>query len=127
MDNTQLILAMMQRDIIREGTLLYGKTIAYSLGQRPSMIPLELFMERYQDGIFYCRNRLGQKYKMQIVDVEEIDGMTPQRLAAVFDIRPNEITKPRKKRGRKPKINMLEEQYGKTQPTTDNNHTKQVA
>lgn len=120
----------MSRNIIKEGTLLYGKTIAYSLGQRPSLIPLELLMERYQEGIFYCRNRLGQKYKMRIDDIEEIDGMTPRRLASVFDIKLVEDDKPRKKRGRKPKnthINMLEAKHGKAQPTADNDYTKQVA
>lgn len=104
---SQLILTLLERNIIKEETLLYGKTMAYSLGQQPSIVTSELLMEKYHNGIFYCRDKLGKKYKMKIEDVQEIDGMAPNRLAAVFDIDLPIGEKIKKKRGRKPKMKIL--------------------
>jgi hypothetical protein len=129
----QLAEALINRGIMKPGTLLYGLTQTSGLGQTLQTLPLELMMEEFDGTIFYCRDRLGKKYTMHINDVKEVDGMEPTRLASVFNIKAdgeNKITG--KKRGRKPKIkttqlieiNTMEgESHGESKRTESNYHS----
>ncbi len=129
----QLAEVLINRGIMKPGTLLYGYTQTSGLGQTLQTLPLELMMEEFNGEIFNCRDRLGKKYIMHIDDVQEVDGMDPVRLASVFDIKAdggNKITG--KKRGRKPKVkteqlttlNTMEgEIHGKDKRTEDNYQT----
>ena len=101
----QLAEALINKGIMKPGTLLYGITETAGLGQIAQSIPLELMMENFVDNIFYCRDRLGKKYIMHIDNVKEVDGMNPARLASVFNIKADGSNKVAgKKRGRKPKL-----------------------
>jgi len=129
----QLAEALINRGIMKPGTLLYGLTQTSGLGQTLQTLPLELMMEEFNGTIFYCRDRLGKKYTMHINDVKEVDGMEPTRLASVFNIKAdgeNKITG--KKRGRKPKIKTTQlieintaegESYGESKRTEGNYHS----
>jgi hypothetical protein len=129
----QLAEALINRGIMKPGTLLYGLTQTSGLGQTLQTLPLELMMEEFDGTIFYCRDRLGKKYTMHIDDVKEVDGMEPTRLASVFNIKAdgeNKITG--KKRGRKPKIKTTQlieintaegESYGESKRTEGNYHS----
>lgn len=97
--------ALINKGIMKPGTLLYGHTETTGLGQTLQMVPLELMMENFDGTIFTCRDRLGKQYSMHVGDVKEVDGMEPARLASVYNIKANGETKAAgKKRGRKPKI-----------------------
>jgi hypothetical protein len=129
----QLAEALLNKGIMKPGTLLYGHTETSGLGQTLQLVPLELMMENFDNNIFYCRDRLGKKYRMHLSDVQEVDGMEPSRLASVFNIKPDGNNKTiGKKRGRKPKqiteqlmqINTMEgSSHGKDKRTEDNNHS----
>ena len=129
----QLAEALINRGIMKPGTLLYGLTQTSGLGQTLQTLPLELMMEEFNGTIFYCRDRLGKKYTMHIDDVKEVDGMEPARLASVFDIKADGSNKVAgKKRGRKPRvkttqlieINTMEgESHGKSKRTEGNYHS----
>ena len=129
----QLVEALMNKGIMKPGTLLYGHTQTSGLGQTLQVLPLELMMENFNNDIFYCRDRLGKKYTMHLNDVKEVDGMDPVRLASVFNIKADGANKQTgKKRGRKPKlkttqlmdINTIEgDIHGKDKRTENNHHT----
>jgi len=130
----QLAEALINKGIMKPGTLLYGFTETSGLGQTLQTLPLELMMEEFDGNIFYCRDRLGKKYTMNINNVKEVDGMEPTRLASVFNIKADGENKiAGKKRGRKPKLKttqlmeintMEEETHGKDKRTEDNYHTQ---
>jgi hypothetical protein len=129
----QLAEALINRGIMKPGTLLYGYTQTSGLGQTLQTLPLELMMEDFDGEIFKCRDRIGKKFTMHIDDVKEVDGMEPVRLASVFDIKADGGAKiAGKKRGRKPKvkteqlieINTAEgELHGEDKRTKDNYYT----
>lgn len=129
----QLAESLINRGIMKPGTLLYGYTQASGLGQIAQTLPLELMMEEFDGTIFKCRDRLGKKYTMHINDVQEVDGMEPVRLASVFDIKADGGKKiAGKKRGRKPRVKTTQlmelntpegEFHGKDKRTEDNYHT----
>lgn len=129
----QLAEVLINRGIMKPGTLLYGFTQTSGLGQTLQTLPLELMMEDFDGKIFKCRDRLGKKFTMHIDDVKEVDGMDPIRLASVFDIKADGRNKiAGKKRGRKPKmkttqlmeLNTLEgEFHGEDKRTENNYHT----
>lgn len=101
----QLAEALLNKGIMKPGTLLYGHTETSGLGQVLQTLPLELMMEEFDGVTFYCRDRVGKKYTMHIDNVLEVDGMDPVRLASVFNIKANGDNKVAgKKRGRKPKV-----------------------
>lgn len=131
----QLAEALINRGILKPGTLLYGYTETSGLGQTLQTVPLELMMEDFDGKIFYCRDRLGKKYVMHLDQVQEIDGMTPVRLASVFNIKADgQKSVTGKKRGRKPKstqltnINTAEgELHGKDKRTNDHDQVKSAS
>lgn len=130
----QLAEALINKGIMKPGTLLYGKTETSGLGQTLQVVPLELMMENFDGTIFNCRDRLGKAYDMHINDVQEVDGMDPVRLASVYNIKADGENKTAgKKRGRKPKIktaqliainNMEGELHGKDKRTDNYNQAK---
>ena len=130
----ELAEALINRGIMKPGTLLYGLTETSGLGQTLQTVPLELMMEDFDGKTFYCRDRLGKKYTMPLKEVREVDGMTPVRLASVFNIKANGTNSVvGKKRGRKPKmkttqliaLNTMEgETHGEDKRTEDNIHTQ---
>ena len=125
--------ALINKGIMKPGTLLYGKTETAGLGQTLQMVPLELMMEDFNGTIFTCRDRLGKMYTMHVDNVQEVDGMEPTRLASVYNIKANGENKTAgKKRGRKPKvkttqlmeINTVEGDFhGEDKRTENNIHT----
>lgn len=130
----QLAESLINRGIMKPGTLLYGFTQTSGLGQTLQTLPLELMMEEFDGTIFYCRDRLGKKYTMNINDVKEVDGMDPARLASVFNIKADGGNKVAgKKRGRKPKIKTTQlmelntpegEVHGENKRTENNYHSQ---
>lgn len=121
--------ALLNKGIMQPGTLLYGRTQSYGLGQSLQMVPIELMMENFDGEIFSCRDRLGREYTMHVDNVQEVDGMDPTRLASIFNIKADGSAKaPGKKRGRKPKsaqINtaMEGETHGEDKRTENSNQT----
>lgn len=124
--NHKLAETLINKNIIKPGTLVYGITTVSGLGQTITSAPVEVMVENYQNNIFYCRDRIGKKYVMEVKNVEEIDGMDPVRLASIFNIKADGSDKAAgKKRGRKPKtahINTMEgEAHGENKRTEDYN------
>lgn len=130
----ELAEALINRGIMKPGTLLYGLTETSGLGQTLQSVPLELMMEDFDGKIFYCRDRVGKKYTMKLQEVREVDGMLPARLASVFNIKANgQNSVVGKKRGRKPKVkttqimqlNTMEgETHGESKRTENNNYAQ---
>ena len=120
---------LLNKGLIIPGTLVYGLTTTSGLGQTLSRVPKELMIENFVNDIFYCRDRTGSKYVMYVDDVQEIDGMTPERFAAVYNIKPDGGKKAvGKKRGRKPKsaqINTAEGDLDGQDQRTENNYYTQ--
>ena len=117
--------ALLNKGVMQPGTLLYGYSQSYGLGQTVQMVPIELMMENFDGEMFTCRDRLGRQYFMHVDNVQEVDGMDPVRLASIFNIKADGSDKaPGKKRGRKPKsaqINTVEgEIHGENKRTEDN-------
>ena len=118
---------LLNKGIMRPGTLLYGKTQSYGLGQDLQMVPVELMLENFDGENFTCRDRLGREYVMHVDNVQEVDGMEPTRLASVFNIKADGSDKiAGKKRRRKPKSaqinNAMEgETHGKDKRTESSN------
>lgn len=107
-----LINALLDKDLIKQGTLAYGRVLTAGLGQNMQYVPMELMILSRKTNRFICRDRLGRPYKMDFARVEQIDGMDITRYAAVYNIKPDGSVKSMgKKRGRKPKsaqINTME-------------------
>lgn len=127
--NSKLAESLMNKNIIKPGTLVYGTTTVTGMGQTLTTAPVEVMVENYQNNIFYCRDRLGKQYIMPVENVDEVDGMEPARLASIFNIKPDGSDKAAgKKRGRKPKtahINTAEgEIHGKDKRTEDHDQVK---
>lgn len=128
----QLAEVLINKGIMKPGTLLYGPAPTVGLGPNVQLIPLELMMEEFDGETFLCRDRLGKSYTMHVNDVQEVDGMEPARLASVYNIRADGGNKKvGKKRGRKPKtahINTIEgDLNGKDKRTSDNNQVESVS
>ena len=99
-----LITTLLDKQLIKEGTLAFGRVLTAGLGQNMQYVPMELMILSRQGDRFICRDRLGRPYKMDFERVEQIDGMDLSRYAAVYNIKPDGSTRSTgKKRGRKPK------------------------
>lgn len=130
--NRQLAETLINKGIMKPGTLIYGKTEAASLGQVMQMVPMELMMEDFDGEVFACRDRLGKTYTMHVDNVQEVDGMEPGRLASVYNIKPDGGSKTvGKKRGRKPKsthINTMEgESHGQDKRTSNQDQVEPIS
>jgi len=107
-----LIEILLERELIGEGTLVYGKVPTIGLGHMPQDVAMELMILAKQGRKFICRDRMNRRYKMEFDRIEKLDGMDLSRFAAVYNIKPDGSSKAQgKKRGRKPKsaqINSME-------------------
>jgi hypothetical protein len=96
-----------ERGILHENTKIVAHYKGFTLDGTTINTKGELLVKRIDIDTFLIEATplFGQnKYLVKIDDIEEIDGMSPQRLGKVFNI--NDDGTPRntgKKRGRKPK------------------------
>jgi hypothetical protein len=110
--------ALIAKGIINNTTRLIAKCPILTMGDMPGELSLVLNVDKIivEDGTikFHTSATSGKRYSIPCEAVEEIDGMHPERLAAAYDIKSNGFDKlSGKKRGRKPKINNLQEvDYG---------------
>lgn len=108
---------LINKGIIRPRTRITAKCPVYAMGEMPADISLTLSVDRIaidNDSVrFYATHNSGKRFAVGCEQVKVVDGMEPERLAAAYDIdRNGQIRLPGKKRGRKPKINILEESNG---------------
>jgi len=102
--NKALIDTLLDKKIIGESTLVYGRVKTEGLGGTPQYVAMELMILAKQGDKFICRDRLGRRYKMEFERIEKMDGMELDRFASVYNIKPDGSSKAQgKKRGRKPK------------------------
>lgn len=106
--NFHLAQALIQRGIINTTTRIIAKCPITAMGNAPTEQRLPLTVERIfhedNDFKFIGSHRSGRKFSIPASKVELIDGMSPTRLAAAFDIKADGLKKSAgKKRGRKPK------------------------
>lgn len=129
--SNQLINTLLDKNLISEGTLVYGKVLTAGLGQNMQYVPMELMILSRKGDNFICRNRLGRSYNIEFSRIEQLDGMDIVRYAAVYNIKADGSAKSQgKKRGRKPKsaqINTIEgDLNGKDQRTKDNHQAEPI-
>lgn len=106
--NSQLAQALIQRGIINTTTRIIAMCPITAMGHAPTEQRLPLTVERIihedDDFKFISSHRSGRRFSIPASKVELIDGMSPVRLAAAFDIKADGLKKTAgKKRGRKPK------------------------
>lgn len=108
--------ALVERGIINKTTRIIAKCPIMAMGDMPAEVELVLTVDRvvFEDGTikFFSVHNSGRKYSVPCEQVEEVDGMRPERLAAAYDIKANGIQHVEgKKRGRKPKVNISSEEH----------------
>jgi hypothetical protein len=104
----ELAQALIERGILASNSRIYARCPIIAMGDAPASAVLQLTVDRViaEEGTIklHCHNKSGRRYSVPCEEVDNIDGMSPERLAAAYDIRPNGLVKmPGKKRGRKPK------------------------
>ena len=104
----QLAQALIERGILNKTSRIYAKCPIIAMGNAPAEAVLALTVDRIviEDGTikFHSIHKSGRKYSIPCEEIDNIDGMSPERLAAAYDIKPNgQLRLPGKKRGRKPK------------------------
>jgi hypothetical protein len=114
-----LATALINRGLMNPGVRLVALCPIPALGNAPATEKLALTLERIVDDHgeikFITSHRSGRRYSVPCDKVITIDGMAPIRLAAAYDIKADGINKNGgKKRGRKPRINTLEQANGQT-------------
>lgn len=100
--------ALIERGILANNSRIWATCPIIAMGNAPALayIPLTVDKIVYEDGTikFQAFHTTGRKYSIACEEIDKIDGMAPERLAAAYDIKPNGNTKSAgKKRGRKPK------------------------
>lgn len=115
--NTGLAQALLKRGIINQSTRVIAKCPVMGMGGAPTekLLPLNIERAVYEEHQlqFMASHRDGRRYKVPVDKIIEIDGMNPVRLAAAYDIKATGDKRPAgKKRGRKPRINILEQENG---------------
>ena len=103
--------ALIERGILNNTSRIYARCPITAMGNMPSeaVIPLTVSRIVAEEGTLklHCIHTSGRKYSIPCEEVNNIDGMAPERLAAAYDIKPNGNTKSAgKKRGRKPKASL---------------------
>ena len=107
----QLAQALIERGILNNKSRVYARCPVLGMGNAPTEAVLALTVDRIitEDGTLklHCVHTSGRRYSIPCEEVNNIDGMAPERLAAAYDIKPNGNTKSAgKKRGRKPKASL---------------------
>jgi len=132
--NINLARAFMQKQVMQPGMVIKGRTPAYGLGGAIQKVMKNTVFENYGAKGFICRDDDGRRCLVDYDLVTAIDGMKPERLARVYNIKADgTAAKTGKKRGRKPKhlINnstTLEAiTDGKTQRTENNSQTQSTS
>lgn len=100
--------ALIERGILANNSRIWATCPILAMGNAPTEAYIPLTVDRivHEDGTikFQAVHTSGRKYSIPCEEVDKIDGMAPERLAAAYDIKPNGNTKTAgKKRGRKPK------------------------
>lgn len=105
-----LMRALLARDIVRPSTEIEAryKGVDLSGSERYKFTGgfiLRSHAERHGHLYLHCAStRDGRPYEIMAEDVLTIDGMDPERLAMIYNIRPDgEPMKAKARRGRKPK------------------------
>lgn len=122
-----LVKAFVSNNVMQKGMVITGRTAVYGLGGAVQKVSKNTVFENYGVKGFICRNDNGRRCLVEYDDVTAIDGMTPERLARVHNIKTDgSRVKVGKKRGRKPKhlinnsVTTEAITNGKTQRTEDN-------
>jgi hypothetical protein len=111
--NIELATALISRGIVNNKTRILARCPIAAFGGMPMEKRLFLNVDRVvsDEGTmkFISSHRSGRKFSVPIDKIEEIDGMEPTRLGLAYDIKADGGKKGAgKKRGRKPRINTLE-------------------
>jgi hypothetical protein len=104
----QLAQALIERGILSSNSRILAKCPILAMGNAPTEAVIPLTVDRIvaENGTLklQCTHKSGRRYSIPCEEVNNIDGMAPERLAAAYDIKPNGLVKTAgKKRGRKPK------------------------
>lgn len=104
--NSELYKTLVDKKLIAEGVILYGKVYTLGFGNMPSLIPKKVqVIQPAPDGVI-CQDSNKRRHLIKIEHIESVDGMEPSRFAAVYNIKADGSAKAiGKKRGRKPKVN----------------------
>jgi hypothetical protein len=100
--------ALIERGILNDNSRIWAHCPVLAMGNAPAeaYIPLTVDKFVYDEGTlkFQATHRSGRRYSIPCENIDNIDGMAPERLAAAYDIKSDGNLKlPGKKRGRKPK------------------------
>jgi len=111
--NEALATALINRGVVNTKTRILARCPVAAFGGMPMEKRLFLNVDKVisDEGTlkFISSHRSGRKFSVPIDKIDEIDGMEPTRLVLAYDIKPNGATRGGgKKRGRKPRINTLE-------------------
>jgi len=111
--NEALATALINRGVVNNKTRILARCPVAAFGGMPMEKRLFLNVDRVvsDEGTmkFISSHRSGRKFSVPIEKIEEIDGMEPTRLGLAYDIKANgSVRGAGKKRGRKPRINTLE-------------------
>jgi len=111
--NIELATALINRGVVNNTTRILARCPIAAFGGMPMEKRLFLNVDRVvsDEGTmkFISSHRTGRKFSVPIDKIEEIDGMEPTRLGLAYDIKANGLTRGGgKKRGRKPRINTVE-------------------
>ena len=117
--NLELATALINRGIVNSKTRILARCPVAAFGGVPTDKRLFLNVDRVisDEGTmkFISSHRSGRKFSVPIDKIEEIDGMEPTRLGLAYDIKANGAARGNgKKRGRKTRINTLENINGTT-------------
>jgi hypothetical protein len=109
--------ALIDRGVINTKTRILARCPITAMGHAPAEQSLFLTVEKVIHDAgelkFISSHRTGRKYSVPVDKIQQIDGMDPVRLAAAYDIKPSGDKRAAgKKRGRKPRINTLEQMHG---------------
>lgn len=103
----QLAQALIERGILNNKSRVYARCPVLGMGNAPTEAVLALTVDRIitEDGTLklHCVHTSGRRYSIPCEEVNNIDGMAPERLAAAYDIKVAGVKGAGKKRGRKPK------------------------
>ena len=101
--------ALIDRGIINTTTRIVATCPITAMGNMPAYdsIPLTVTRIVVEEGTikFQSESKSGRRYSVPCEEVDIVDGMAPERLAAAYDIKSDGLLKLNgKKRGRKPKL-----------------------
>ena len=100
--------ALIERGILNTTSRIWATCPVLAMGNVPTDAYIPLTVDRIvrEEGTikFQAIHKSGRRYSIPCAEINNIDGMAPERLAAAYDIKPDGLVRlPGKKRGRKPK------------------------